>query len=493
MEPDPRQPVLVGLGELVRRPGEGGEEPAALMAEAVRLAAVDAGPGDALLRRVQVVGGIPSAAWPDGDPARRVAALLGLEGVRTLRSSLQGGNGPQLLVGVLAARIAAGALDCAVVCGAEALSTAARAMKAGGAPDWPAADGARAADEVLEGESAPNTEAELAAGLIAPIMAYPLIENALRAAAGRSVADHQALIARLWSRFSAVAATQPCAWSPQVRSAEEVGTPSPANRLVSFPYTKWLNSNLQVDQAAAVVLCSVEVARALGVPRDRWVFPWAAATAADEWFLSHRASLAVSPAIAACGRAVFGHAGVGPDDLGPVDLYSCFPAAVELGASALGLSLERRLTETGGLTFFGGPGNDYATHGIIAVARRLRGGDGDAVGLATAIGWYATKHAVGLYGAAPPPRPFAAAAPAVDAPPPRAVALPGAFEATAETCTVIYERDGSPSYGILFALRDDGRRALGTTRERTVLDLLPADGFLGSRVRLAADRSFEPA
>src|SRR4051812_45479287 len=164
MDLDPRQPVLAGFGELVRRPGEGGDEPAALMAEAVRLAVADASPSDAgaLLRRTTVLAGIPSAGWPDGDPARRVADLLGLAGVTTMRSSLQGGNGPQLVVNALAARIAAGQLDCAMVCGAEALYTAASAMKAGEPTGWPHPDGARQADEVLEGEAAPNTEAETA-------------------------------------------------------------------------------------------------------------------------------------------------------------------------------------------------------------------------------------------------------------------------------------------------------------------------------------------
>jgi acetyl-CoA C-acetyltransferase len=478
----PPTPVLVGFGELVRRPGEGGDEPAALMAEAVRLAIADAGAE----LRPQVLAAVPSAGWPDGDPGRRVAELLGLDGVRTLRSSLQGGNGPQLVVNALGARIAAGELDCAVVTGAEALYSVAR----GGATGWPEPDGGRAAGEVLEGEAAPNTDAELAVGLIAPIMAYPLIENALRAASGRTVAEHQAVIAGLWSRFSAVAAGRDCAWTPEAKSPDEVGQPSAANRLVSFPYPKLLNSNIQVDQAAALILCSAETAAAAGVPRDRWVFLHAGASAADEWFLSERHTLAASPAIAACGRAVYDRADVAPEQLGPVDLYSCFPAAVQLGADALGLGLDRQLTETGGLTFFGGPGNNYATHGIGHVMRALRADGG--VGLATALGWYATKHAVGLYGAEPPARPYAALAPAVDGPPPRAVAEPGAFEATAETCTVIYERDGSPSYGILFALRDDGRRALGITRERDVLDAMPADGFLGARVRLDAERGFAP-
>jgi acetyl-CoA C-acetyltransferase len=491
---DPRQPVLAGLGEVVRRPGEGdGAEPAALMAEAVRAAAADSGAGAALLRRAGVVAATPSAAWPDGDPGRRVAELLGLDGVRTMRSSMQGGDGPQVLAGVLARRIADGALDAAIVCGGEALHTLAGALRSGEPTGWPEPDGARAAGEVAGVDRPAGTDAEAEVGLIAPIMAYPLIENALRAAAGRSPAEHLRRIAGLWARFSEVAARQPAAWTPEAHDAASLATPSPANRQVTLPYTKLLNANIQVDQAAALLLCSAEVADGLGVPRDRWVLPLAAARATDEWHLSERRALHRSPAIAACGAAALAHAAIGPDQLGPVDLYSCFPAAVQLAADALGLPLERELTCTGGLTFFGGPGNAYALHGIAAVARRLREAPAGTVGLSTALGWYATKHALGLYGNAPPARPFALHDADPEPEPPRAVLPPADTVAVAETCTLVFDRDGTPSYGILFALDDDGRRALGRTSDPDVMAAMAGDAFLGSRVRLRPDRSFAAA
>jgi acetyl-CoA C-acetyltransferase len=495
---DARLPVLIGAGEITLRPGEEpadaeSREPGRLMAEALRLAAEDAGGGEALLRRAQTIAAVPPAAWMDGDPGRRVAELLGLDGVHTMRSSLQGGNGPQRLVNAVAARIAAGDLDLALVCGAEAVHTLGGSLRSGTELPWPKADGSRQPGEVLEGESVPGTEEEAAVGAIAPLMMYPLLENALMAAAGRGVAEHLSLIAGLWSRFSAVAASHPHAWTRREYSPAELATPSAENRRVTFPYLKLLNSNIGVDQAAALILCSVQTARALGVARDRWVFVHAGAQAADEWFVSHRRDLHRSPAIAACGRAVFSHAGRGPDDLGPVDLYSCFPAAVQIGAAELGLSLERELTCTGGLTFFGGPGNNYATHGIAAVARRLREAPAGTLGLATALGWYATKHAIGLYGNAPPSRAFASIDAAPEHPAPREVAPPGDHVATAETCTLVYERDGSPSYGILFALLDDGRRVLGQSRDPTVMAHMASDGFLAARVRTHPDRSFEPA
>src|SRR5262249_22302959 len=161
------------------------------------------------------------------------------------------------------------------------------------------------------------------------------------------------------------------------------------------PYTKLLNSNNMVEQGAGLILCSVEKARALGIPQDRWVFPLAGADAHDHWFMTNRADLCSSPAIRLAGRELFETAGVGADDLAHVDLYSCFPSAVQIAAEELGLGIDRPLTVTGGMSFAGGPWNNYPMHGIATMADRLREDTG-AVGLCTANGGYTTKHALGL-------------------------------------------------------------------------------------------------
>jgi acetyl-CoA C-acetyltransferase len=166
---------------------------------------------------------------------------------------------------------------------------------------------------------------------------------------------------------------------------------------------------------------------------------------------------------------------------------------VQLGAQELGLSLDRQLTQTGGLTFFGGPGNNYATHGIAAVVRALRAGDPGETGLASALGWYATKHALGLYGNEPPASPYVMHEPDPELPEPRRVLDRGDHVATAETATVIYERDGSASYGILFAQTDEGDRVLGQTRDPDVMAFMATDDFPGARVRVRPDRAFEVA
>ena len=247
------------------------------------------------------------------------------------------------------------------------------------------------------------------AGCVLPIHAYPLFENALRGAAGWTLDEHRARIGELWSRFSAVAATNPHAWIRTAPPAEEIITAAPHNRMVAFPYRKLCTANLSVDQGAAYICCSAEGARAAGVPEDRWVFPLSGADANDHWFVSDRPELHRSPAIRLAGAA-----GDGPGrsrastTCRPSTCTRASPAWCRSPPRELGLAVDdpsRPLTVTGGLTFSGGPANNYGTHGIAALVQRLRGEAG-ALGMATGLGWYATKHAVGLYGTRPPAEGF---------------------------------------------------------------------------------------
>lgn len=486
--------MIVGVAQITHRGGDA-PDPIDLAAAAARAAAADAGAGERLLRSLDVVAVPAIASRQDApDPAALVAAAVGASSAATVGTP-NGGDAPQALVADLAAVIARGEAHAALVAGAEAMNTLARAMKAGTSPGWPAQDpGARPARTV--GSDRPGTSAaEAAAGLIAPITVYPLFENALWAASGRSLAEHRAWLGRLWARFSDVAAGNPHAWTPGPLSAQAIATPTPANRQVTLPYTKLMNANIQTDQAAAVLLCAAETATGLGVPRDRWVFPLGAAGGHDHWHVTERWDLRSSPAIRAAGRSALAAAAVGLDDVAHLDLYSCFPSAVQIAAAELGLDLEadpRPPTVTGGLTFAGGPGNAYALHAIAAIAERLRG-DAGATGLVTAVGWYLTKHAAGVYGSAPPARPFRAVPVQAEAgaAPRRAFASDRSGAAVGESVSVIYERDGAPSFGILAALCDDGARTLAQTVDPDTLAEMTAAPLTGRAVALDGRGGFE--
>jgi acetyl-CoA C-acetyltransferase len=482
---DPRTPVLIGTGQVVQR-AEGlddARDPVSLMVEAIQKASSDASlgavPAPDAIRVVSLL------SWKYGDPAYLIAQDLGVSPRETALSSM-GGNTPQTLVNSASRQIAAGELDLVILTGGETTRTRARFKKAEQEPQWRTTDH----QPVLASEDLTmNMPEELDRKIMMPIQIYPMFETALRARAGRSVQDHQVYISELWSRFSAVAATNPHAWTRTAFSAQEIRTPSATNRMIGFPYTKYMNSNNDVDMAAALILCSAEKAAALGVPRDRWIFPQSGSDAHEHPFVSHRNHFYDTPAIELAGRRVLELAGLTIGDIDLVDLYSCFPAAVQLGAQSLGLDINSQLTRTGGLPFAGGPWNNYVMHAIATLTSELREGKG-ATGLIWANGGYTTKHAFGVYATTPPAQGFAYDYPqdAIDALPSRTLASPteAAGQATVEAYSVMHDRDGNPERSIASCLLDDGRRAWADTNDIGLGRDMCENEWVGRRIRIDA-------
>jgi acetyl-CoA C-acetyltransferase len=494
---DPRTPVIVGAGQVSQRLEDPTEarEPIDLLADAARAADDDAGATRSVLAALDTIAVVDIVSWKYPDPGALLGRRLGVE-PRTTMTTTVGGNSPQLLVNELAATIWRGEARAVLIGGAECVYTRWRARRE---PktwlDWTQAGDPPCA-RVL-GDPRPGTnDYEMAHTALAPTHIYPLLETAVRAANGRDVDEHQMRVSELWATFAAVSARNPYAWSQVAYSAEEIRAPSPDNRVVTFPYLKRMCANIDVDQGAAILLCSYETARGLGVPDERLVFPLAGADAHDHFFFSERESLAASPAIAVAGRAALEAAGASVDDVARFDLYSCFPSAVEIALQALDLAGPtngdpRPLTVTGGLAFAGGPANDYPTHAIAAMVDALRRDPG-SVGMVSALGWYVTKHSIGLYSTAPPEAGFARVDPArtqaeVDALPRRETA--GAYEGpgTVEATAVVVERDGTPTVAIVSALTPDGRRALANTRDPDAMQEMTEKAWEGRSVKLRPD------
>jgi acetyl-CoA C-acetyltransferase len=470
-------------------------DPVDLMADAIRAAADDAGPGpklpESLIEAMDTLWVSQPLTRRYPDPGALVLRRLGTEGVRC-RRAVVGGNSPQLLVNEAAAAIGRGDTDVAVIAGGEAMYSRFKARREGVDLPWERSDVPPCPDEVGDAREG-TSDFENAHGAAIPIQIYPLLETAVRAKAARSVADHQEAVGRLWARLAAVAAGNPLAWSRETWSPGEITTPAPDNRVVSFPYTKRMCANLQVDQAAAVVLTSYGRARDLGIGDDRLVFPLAGADAHDHFFFTQRWSLAESPAIGAVARAALGAAGIGVDDVARFDLYSCFPSAVEIALDALGLSADdpRPLSLTGGLAFFGGPGNNYVAHSIAEAVAASRSDPG-SVSLVTGVGWYVTKHSVGLYSSEPPANGFARVDPAatqaeVDALPRREPTGPYDGEGEIEATAVAHDRDGAPAQGLVALLTRDGRRSLAVTDDAGVMASMTEEAWEGKTARIRPD------
>lgn len=486
---DPRTPVIVGVGQVCQRSSsiDDALEPVALIAEAARAAEADA--EAKVLSAVQSVRVVSLLSWRYRDPGALVAAEIGAQPAETIYTTA-GGNTPQMLMNVTALDIQAGRADCVLLCGGETWRTRMRARKADVTLDWTKQDDSVAPSRMLGSELTMSHPHEASLGLVMPVQLYPMFESAFRAGRGEAPDAHIERVSCLWARFSEVAAGNPYAWVQEARTPEEIRTPGPQNRMIGWPYPKYMNSNNDVDQAAAILVCSVEQARRLGIPEDRWVFPLAGTDTHDHYHVSNRADLKSSPAIRIGGRRALELAGVGVDDLAMVDLYSCFPSAVQIAATELGLGFDRDLTVTGGLCFAGGPWNNYVMHAIATTITALRARPGER-GLVTANGGYVTKHAFGVYSTTPPEGGFRHDAPQrdVDALPRRELAEGWEGPATIEAYTVMHDRDGNPETGFAAVLLADGRRAWAVARDRHLAAAMTDGEWVGLAVTIGAENA----
>ena len=458
------------------------------MIQAVRRAAAATG-SDAVLAGVQQIA-VPRGRWSYRNPAGAIGRAIGARQPRTILTTP--GVLQQSLIGDACRRIAAGEIDTALVVGGDTGYRIQRAQAAG------VAMGEREDIDEPQVTIKPHDElrhpAELRAGLQMPVGLYAMAESAFRARHGWSPDAYRDRIAKMYSRFTEVAASNPHAWKRERLDPSAIRDASPRNPMHAFPYTRLHCSNWSVDQASALLFCSQSKAAALGIPRERWIYPLASTEANHMVPVSARAELGACPGAGIAGRAALDAANVGPEALDLVDLYSCFPLAVEVYAEELGLAPDRDLTVTGGMAFAGGPYNNYVLQATCRMAELL-GAEAGRTGLVSSVSGIVTKQAFGIWSREPGMSPFAwadltdsVAAQVRTKPVLESYEGPGVVAGY----TVLSDRSAAPK-GIVIADIDGGRRTLGVTQDAALVAALQAKEFCGTPVRLSADGIFRTA
>jgi acetyl-CoA C-acetyltransferase len=471
---DRRTPVVVGVGRASRD-----EDALGLMIAAAHDAARDAHAPE-LLRRVDRVA-VPQGTWPYRDAGRLVARAIGAGDARTAVFGV--GIPQQALFDDAWRDLLAGRIDTALIVGGEAARRAADAKRAGVELVDAVAGDDRDPDERRLPEGEMLSRPELAAGLFVAAQQFAIIDSALRRAEERSLDEHRDEIARLWAGFSAAAGTFPHAAFRAPRSAEAIRDPGPDNRAIAFPYNKWHCSQMNVDQAAAILVTTLEAAEAAGLDPGRLIFPLVALESSFSIAMPRRRDLHRWPAMEVLGRAAAAQLGAPLSEIEHVELYSCFPAAVRVQQRALGLPVDGIPTITGGEPFAGGPWNNFVLQATVAMVERLRARPGER-GLVTTVSGFLNKPGLAVYSSAPGDRGLLVADLADDAARATAtVPLLGEHHgpATIVAYTVGYGRSG-PERTIAIADTAGGARCLGISADPKVAERAMTEDLIGARV-----------
>ncbi len=459
-------------------------EPLDMMERAARDAAAQAGVG--VLASIVTLLVVRAQSRVLRAPGEELARRLGFR-PRHIELSGIGGQVPQQFVNHAAGMLARGEAGTVLLVGAETYyprtSDAVRGEQAliQGIPD-----------DYGEEDAVGSNALEQRHGLSLPIHGFPLFEVALWAQSGLSRAQWLAQVGGMWAGFSEVAACHPNAWTRAPLSATAITTPSADNRPICYPYTKRMVSLVMADIGAAVILTTAERAAATRGGAGQPVYFLGGGYAKDrQRFMVQKSVFTRSPALEQAADKAQARAGLRASEVECFDLYSCFPCAVTVARNTLGLvdGDPRPLTLTGGLGFFGGPGSNYALHGIATMAQMLASGRYRS-GMTTALGWFMHKYAVGIYGVKPHDVDLSGCdleddAHAQAGAAPVAIAEQAAGGGTLETYTVIYDRQQQPTRALLYGRTDAGLRFVANTRgDAASFTALTTDNLVGCTVRL---------
>lgn len=392
-------PVLVGVAAFQQHNPDfnAALEPVAIMEKALRDAAADAGSDSLLSRASEIL--VPKGIWGYSDPGRLLADAFGASQARTVLAEI--GVSQQTLLTRACQLVAEGEAEVVLVAGAEAKYRAQCAAKAG-----------TEAAETVQQDAEPDlkllpedelwSQVESAAGLGMPVGYYAIMDSALRFKQGLTPEQHRRQMGQMYQRFSEIAADNPQAWVREPVAAATISEPTAANRMLAFPYTKLHNSQWNVDQGAGLIFCSAAVARELGLDPGRWIHPRAFAESNFMSVVSSRGDLGGCPGFRVAGATAMQRAGVSFEDLKLRELYSCFPMAVRSQLHEFGMSGDGDLSVTGGMTFGGGPLNNFVLQATVRMAQLLREQPGET-GLVTTVSGFLTKQGVALWSAQPNP------------------------------------------------------------------------------------------
>ncbi|HTO01005.1 MAG TPA: hypothetical protein VL068_10050 [Microthrixaceae bacterium] len=503
---DPLTPILVGVGVAqhnagqLEAPGSSdfSDTPTAidLMEQALRNALSDTGVTSASaanpwLSRISTVA-VTEGDWAYGDPGGELARRLGIKAARSIRVDV---GVPQHTPIAAALRgIRNGTVQAAVVSGGEAKATQ-MAMRRAGLDPWGTVESepdlaAAVPDERWKPQGEIMAQAEIDVGMWSAVEHYACIEATLRHAEGQGIDDHLDDIAELWHGFNQVAVDNPRAAFPEPRSIEFLRQAGVGNRPLAYPYAKWHSTQWAVDQAAALLLCSAEVAEELGVPKDRWLFPRVALESSFSLSLTKRANMHRWEAMGVLGAAAAEHLGRPLDEVEHVELYSCFPSAVRVQQRELDLQGGPLPTITGGMAFAGGPFNNFTYQSTAAMAERLRDDPG-SLGMVTTVSGLLTKPALAVWSTDPgPPLVEDLASTAESATEQREVARQSdgldsdaVANATIASLTVTYTGEEAASAFVIADL-SDGRRWIGTSDDPDLLSEAQRSELIGQKLHI---------
>ena len=226
---------------------------------------------------------------------------------------------------------------------------------------------------------------------------YAVIETALRRANDESLQEHQEKIGKMYQNFSEQALKNKNSWADRCFSAEDIISVSEKNKMMAYPYNKYHCTSWNVNQSAALIICSEEIADELEIDFSNRVYPVASTENNHMIAVQQRPKLYESIGMDYAANKILEFVNKLNITIDKYDLYSCFPAAVKMFQNSLKIEDGKQISITGSMPFAGGPLNSYVLHSSVQMIKEIRAGKTN-YGLVTGVSGMMTKQSFCIWG-----------------------------------------------------------------------------------------------
>ncbi len=226
---------------------------------------------------------------------------------------------------------------------------------------------------------------------------YAAMETAIRKNDGETIDDHQNNIASMYEEFSKIASNNKDGWIDNPYSKEEILDNNKKNKMLAYPYNKLHCSSWNVNQSAALIICSEEIANKLEIDQNKRVYPITSSENNHMIAIQQRPKLFDSLGMKYAANSICKVIERLNITLDAYDLYSCFPAAIKMFSKSLGLDNEISKTITGSMAYAGGPLNSFVLHSTVKMIQKIRTSE-LSYGLVTGVSGMMTKQSFCVWG-----------------------------------------------------------------------------------------------
>ncbi|MDA9143552.1 acetyl-CoA acetyltransferase [Gammaproteobacteria bacterium] len=388
-------PVVIGISSIQQKGSYDDLDEALILMEKATQKAISDSTNPNIVNYIDQIQ-IPKGFWKYRDPGKWIAKRNGMKSAKTTVTKI--GVLQQNLINTACKDIVDGKINASLIIGGEARYKKIQALKENKVfvetelntnPDYYVK-----ADHDLQTQDERDELGLMAVGY------YAILETAYRAQKKLSIQEHKEKISKLYEVFSKIAKENPDGWLDKSLTANEIIEASKSNPLQALPYNKFHCTSWNVNQASAIIICSENLANNLRIPSSKRVYPVASSESNHMIAPIQRPHLSKSYGLDLAVKFIKDVCRNNNIEPNLYELYSCFPIAVQMFSDSLGLNENQSKTVTGGMSFAGGPLNNYMIHSTVKMLSKIRS-DHSNIGLVTGVSGMMTKQALALWSKKP--------------------------------------------------------------------------------------------